>query len=81
MAAHYVLPLREGSLPGLVATFLVGCPDATAKAYLGDLGTWARVVCRPRRTPLRRPATIARRLTCLSKFGAVPQPVPPTSDK
>jgi len=77
----------------LVAAFLVGYPDATAKAYLGDLKTWA-AWCADRgvhpfaarrhhvdtwvkhlgRDPQvttgrpAAPATIARRLSCLSKF-------------
>jgi integrase/recombinase XerD len=77
----------------LAAAFLVGYPDSTAKAYLGDLKAWAaeceskgvhpfaarrhhvdawvKALARDPQPATGRPAsaaTIARRLSCLSKF-------------
>jgi len=77
----------------LAAAFLVGYPDSTAKAYLGDLkawateceskgvhpfaarrhhvDAWAKALGREPSPATNRPAaaaTIARRLSCLSKF-------------
>jgi len=77
----------------LAAAFLVGYPDSTAKAYLGDLRGWAaecesrgvhpfaarrhhvdawvKALAREPSSATGRPAaaaTIARRLSCLSKF-------------